>query len=89
VPAKAWVFRFAFTRAGETPPVAAELAARLAQSSEFSMLVAFTALSAGLLPHDKAMFIQLATIVSLVVSTYWVVMKYPTTIAGDPSLRRG
>ena len=53
------------------------------------MLVAFTALSAGMLPHDKAMFIQIATIVSLVVSTYWVVMKYPTTIAGDPSLRRG
>ncbi len=36
-----------------------------------------------------AMFIQIATIASLVVSTYWVVMKYPTTIAGDPSLRRG
>ena len=65
-----------------------ELSVRLAQSSEFSILVASTALSMGVLTGDRAMFIQVATIVSFVISTYWVVLKHPTTIAGDSKLRR-
>jgi hypothetical protein len=42
----------------------------------------------GVMSSDNAMFIQLATIVSFVISTYWVVLKYPTTIAGDAKLRQ-
>lgn len=88
VPMKAWVFRRAFKWAGESPRPSRELSARLGQSSEFSILVAYTALSMGVLSSDNAMFIQLATIVSFIISTYWVVLKYPTTIAGDAKLRQ-
>jgi Kef-type K+ transport system membrane component KefB len=88
VPMKAWVFRRVFKWAGESPWPSRELSARLGQSSEFSILVAYTALSMGVLSSDNAMFIQLATIVSFIISTYWVVLKYPTTIAGDAKLRQ-
>jgi len=86
VPFKALVFRFMFGRAGEEPRLAGELASRLGQSSEFSLLVAFSAVSAGVLAAEYAMVIQIATIVSFVVSTYWVVSRYPTTISGNPKL---
>ncbi len=86
VPFKALVFRFMFGRAGEEPRLAGELASRLGQSSEFSLLVAFSAVSAGVLAAEYAMVIQIATIVSFVISTYWVVSRYPTTISGNPRL---
>jgi hypothetical protein len=63
-----------------------ELGPRIVQSSEFSILVAYLALSVGMLSTDTAMFIQLATIVSFIVSTYWIVLKYPTTIAVNARL---
>jgi Kef-type K+ transport system membrane component KefB len=88
VPLKGLVFHRAFRIAGESPRPSRELSARLGQSSEFSILVAYTALTMGLLSGENAMLIQLATIVSFVISTYWVVLKYPTTIAGDSKLRQ-
>ncbi|MCK5804267.1 MAG: cation:proton antiporter [Lentisphaeria bacterium] len=81
VPLKAWVFRFAFRRSGEESELPKELAVRLAQSSEFSLLVAFSALSIGVLSAEGAMVIQIATIATFVLSTYWVVLKYPTPIS--------
>ena len=88
VPLKALVFRLAFKWSGEGEQPSKELAARLGQSSEFSLLVAMSAISMGVLSSDVAMVIQLATIVSFVVSTYWVVLKYPTTISSKPNLRK-
>jgi Kef-type K+ transport system membrane component KefB len=88
VPLKACVFRFAFRRSAESPELQRELAVRLAQSSEFSLLVAFSALSIGVLSDDKAMVIQVATIVTFIISTYWVVLKYPTPISGNSVLRQ-
>ncbi len=87
VPFKARVFSFAFLRSGETPELSRELAVRLAQASEFSLLVVFAASSSGLLRANEAMVIQIATIVTLVVSTYWVVLRYPTPISNDEALR--
>ncbi|MFC1467537.1 cation:proton antiporter [Verrucomicrobiota bacterium] len=88
VPLKAGVFRLAFWKTGETAPLKRELAVRLAQSSEFSLLLVFSAVSVGGLSHDAAMVIQIATIVTFVISTYWVVMKYPTPISKSAALRR-
>ena len=88
VPLKAGVFRLAFRKSGESPELSQELAARLAQSSEFSLLVAFTAVSINVLSAEKAMVIQVATIVTFIVSTYWVVLKYPTPISGNAGLRQ-
>ncbi len=88
VPLKAYVFGFAFRRAGESPQWSKELSVRLAQSSEFSLLVAFSALSIGVLSAAGAMVIQVATIVTFIISTYWVVLKLPTPISKNPKLRQ-
>ena len=88
VPLKALAFRFAFRRSGESPALSRELAARLAQSSEFSLLIVFAALSIGLLSAERAMVIQIATIVTFIISTYWVVLRYPTPISGSVALRQ-
>jgi Kef-type K+ transport system membrane component KefB len=88
VPLKARVFRFAFRKSGESPALSRELSVRLAQSSEFSLLVVFAALSVGALSAERAMVIQIATIVTFIISTYWVVLRYPTPISGSVALRQ-
>lgn len=88
VPLKAIIFRRAFIWAGESIDISKELAARLSQSSEFSLLVAFSALSMGLLTQESAMLIQVATITSFILSTYWVVLKYPTPISNNSKLNQ-
>jgi Kef-type K+ transport system membrane component KefB len=88
VPLKAFAYRFAFRRAGESPQLSGELAVRLAQSSEFSLLVALAALASGSLSHENAMVIQIATIATFVISTYWTVMRYPTPISTSAALRQ-
>jgi Kef-type K+ transport system membrane component KefB len=88
VPLKALVFRFAFQRSGEAPELSRELAVRLAQSSEFSLLLAFAAVSIGVLSDEVAMAIQVTTIVTFVISTYWVVLRHHTPISGSAALRQ-
>lgn len=88
VPLKAMIFNRAFRLSGEAPALSSELAVRLAQASEFSLLVAFTALSLGQLSRDAANVLQVATITSFIVSTYWVVLKYPTTISSNARLNQ-
>ena len=83
VPFKAWVFRRAFSFSGEKPANAGELAIRLGQASEFSLLVAYSAMSAGVLSAVEVNLIQVTTIVTFVLSTYWVVLRYPTPISGQ------
>jgi Kef-type K+ transport system membrane component KefB len=81
VPLKVIAFRFAFRKRGESLELSRELAVRLGQSSEFSLLVVFAALSAGVLSVEKGMVIQITTITTFIISTYWVVLKYPTPIS--------
>lgn len=88
VPLKACVFRFAFRRSSESPELSRELGVRLAQSSEFSLLVAFSALSTGVLSGEGAMVIQVSTIATFIISTYWVALKYPTPITDSPVLHQ-
>jgi Kef-type K+ transport system membrane component KefB len=88
VPLKAWVFRFAFRRNGESPQLSRELGVRLSQSSEFSLLLVFAALSVGTLSTEEASAAQVATIVTFIVSTYWVVLRHPTPISANPKLRQ-
>ncbi len=88
VPIKYGVFRLAFSRTGESHELKKQLSVRLAQSSEFSLLVSFSALAAGVMSMEAVMVIQIATIVTFILSTYWVVLKYPTPISGNSRLRK-
>lgn len=85
---KTYLFRRAFMEAGESPKLAQELGIRLGQASEFSILIAYTGLSAGVLTMEGALFIQMTTLVTFVVSTYWVVLRYPTPVSVGPKLRQ-
>ncbi|MEM7217485.1 MAG: cation:proton antiporter [Pseudomonadota bacterium] len=72
---------------GETRATGIEVGMRLGQASEFSLLLTFAA-SAALLSERAALTIQGATVLTFVISSYLVVLRYPSPIAIDPKLRR-
>lgn len=80
--AKPIIFRIAFQTIKEKTNIATELGIRLGQASEFSLLVAYAALSAGHIGSRASYLIQTVVILSFMISTYIVVWKYPTPIAG-------
>ncbi len=82
------VFHFLLLRVGEDGARSKEIGSRLAQLSEFSLLLAVLALSSGVISEAASYVIQLATLLTFLVSPYVVVMRYPTPIALDPDLRR-
>jgi Kef-type K+ transport system membrane component KefB len=85
---KPYVFKLLISKSGETEKDAKEIGVRLGQLSEFSLLLGFIALSAGLISLKASNFIQVCTIVSFILSTYLIVLKYPTPIAISDKLRR-
>jgi Kef-type K+ transport system membrane component KefB len=66
----------------------AEVAIRLGQMSEFSLLLAVLAAEMQLIRDEVSFLIQFATLVSFILSSTYVVMKYPTPIALNDRLRR-
>ena len=85
---KPWVFRGLLEYAGENRMRAAEIGIRLGQGSEFTLLVAVLALETGVVRHQAAHLLELTTILSMMVSMYLIVWRYPTPIAVRDDLRR-
>lgn len=85
---KPLVFRGMFVRAGESHERASEIGIRLGQISEFSLLIAVLAQTQGVLGARAAYLIEAATLIGFVVSSYIIVMRYPTPIAVSDRLRR-
>lgn len=81
-------FRLLFVKAGEKILVAKEVGIRLGQASEFSLLVASIALSAKLISDVASNLIQATTILTFIVSSYLVVLKYPTPMSLSDNMRR-
>ncbi|KOR31954.1 sodium:hydrogen antiporter, partial [Achromatium sp. WMS3] len=77
VPLKIAIFGFVLQSSNESPKLQEELPVRLGQSSEFAILIAFSALSLGIIAKEVAMVIQIATLITFIVSTYLVTSKYP------------
>ena len=86
--AKPVMFNWGFKAIGETSKNSAELGARLGQASEFSLLIAFSALASGLIEERSSYLIQLVVVLTFVVSTYWVVNRYPTPISYKKGQRK-
>ena len=86
--AKPVIFYLGFKTIGETPQNSAELGVRLGQTSEFSLLIAFSALASGLIEERSSYLIQLVVVLTFVASTYWVVNAYPTPISYKSSQRK-
>lgn len=85
---KPWVFKKLFIMAGEKADVSGEVGYRLGQISEFSMLISILALQARVIGQTTAYLIQLATLLTFIVSSYIIVLRYPTPIGVSDKLRR-
>ena len=72
----------------DEPKLAWNLGLRLGQCSEFALLIAFLGLSKGILSAPAATLIQTTTVVTLLVSSYLVVLTLPNPIAIRERLRR-
>ncbi len=85
---KPLVLRLLLVRAGESKNNAWEVGFRLGQMSEFSLLVVFVAANAGLIGGSVADYLLLATVLTFIGSSYFVVLRYPTPVAVSDRLRR-
>lgn len=85
---KPYVFKWLLVRAGEHRKLSMEIGTRLGQVSEFSLLIAVLAFESGYIRAEASYVIQLATLITFLVSSYLIVMQYPTPIAIRDSLRR-
>ncbi len=86
--AKPATYRGLLHQVGESKQVAWEVGVRLGQISEFSLIIAYVALQSKLIGASAANLIEAATILSFVVSSYVVVLKYQTPVAMSDRLRR-
>jgi len=86
--AKPVIFNWGFKAIGEKPSYSAELGIRLGQASEFSLLIAFSAMASGLIEERSSYLIQLIVVLTFVASTYWVVNRYPTPISYKSGQRK-
>jgi Kef-type K+ transport system membrane component KefB len=85
---KPMVFRMLFVKAGERKYVSREVGFRLGQISEFSLLIAVLAVESNFISKSTSNLIQLTTLLTFIVSSYIIVMSYPTPIAISDRLRR-
>lgn len=81
-------YRVLLRSVSETKHVAWEVGWRLGQASEFSLLVGYLAKNSGLIQPVAYNLIQAATIITFVVSSYLIVMRYPTPMGTTDRLRR-
>lgn len=82
------VFRFLLSRQSEKPHLAWSVGFRLGQISEFSLLIVYFAISGALLTEKASALIQATVILTFIVSSYIVVLYFPTPIAVKDELRR-
>ncbi len=82
------VFRRILGFAGEGRRLSTEIGVRLGQGSEFSLLIAVLAVNSGFMDAHTSYVIQMATLITFMVSAYIIVLRYPTPIAVTARLRR-
>ncbi len=82
------VFCYLLKLFGEPKAIGWEIGVRLGQISEFSLLVIFLAVQKNLVSENSMHVILTATIITFIVSCYWVTLRYPTPLATSDQLRR-
>ena len=82
------VFRWLLRREGESARLSGEIGVRLGQLSEFSLLIAVIASQGGVIGPSAAYTIHTATLLTFIVSSYVIMLRYPTPIAVTDALRR-
>ena len=84
--AKPFAFQGLLRWRGEPHEMCREIGYRLGQCSEFSLLLVYVA--GAFITADAAHVVQGATVLTLLVSSYLVVFRYPNPIAVSKELRR-
>ena len=82
------IFRVLLRNSGEASGRSGEIGVRLGQISEFSLLIAVLALDLQVIGERASYLIQVATLLTFIVSSYVIVKRYPTPIALTDKLRR-
>jgi Kef-type K+ transport system membrane component KefB len=85
---KPWLFRLLLQAEGEKENFSREVGVRLGQISEFSLFIAMLAAENAVISAQASGMIQLATLLSFILSSYWIMLRYPTPIAVTERLRR-
>ncbi len=85
---KPFVFEKLFVKANEKRSISREVGYRLGTISEFSLLVAVMAAQTNFIEQSTSYMIQLATLITFVISSGIVVMNFRTPIAVSARLRR-
>jgi len=82
------IYRLLIRELDDNRKMAWEVGVRLAQASEFSLLVGFLAHEANIISPMAYTIIKSVTILTFIVSSYVIVMYYPSPLAINPELRR-
>ena len=82
------IYKLLLRREKEKAKMSGEIGVRLGQISEFSLLIAVSAVSANVISDKASMTVQAATLMTFIMSSYWIVSRYPTPIAVDDKLRK-
>ncbi|BAP55728.1 sodium/hydrogen antiporter [Thioploca ingrica] len=85
---KPFTFKYLMVKLGEPTGLSLEIGFRLGQISEFSLLIAVVALNTQVISAQASYLIQAATIITFIISSYFIVFNYPTPIAVSDRLRR-
>jgi len=85
---KPWLFARLLKYSGEEPERANEVGMRLGQMSEFSLLIAMLATELAVIGSHASDLIQLATVITLMISPYLIMTRYPSPMAISDKLRR-
>ena len=81
------IFARLLISSGESGNLAREIGVRLGQVSEFLLMIAILALNAGAIGPRASYLIQTTTLITFIVSSYLIMLCYPTPIAGSTRLR--
>lgn len=72
-----------FRMVGETKVFSREAGIRLSQSSEFALIIAAALYGLGQIDMQAWQLIQMVTVITMVVSSYLVVFRYPTPLGNQ------
>ena len=82
------IFPWLLRLEGETKHISNESGVRLGQISEFSLLISVVAIQSGFVGEHISSLIQFSILISFILSSYIVVLRYPTPISSNDILRR-
>jgi Kef-type K+ transport system membrane component KefB len=82
------IFARLLRQSGESSGLSSEVGVRLGQVSEFSLMIAVLALNAGAIGSSASYLIQTTTLITFIVSSYIIMLNYPTPIAVSERLRK-